>query len=90
MFILSNISIKWFLISFSLGLLLVYCTVPTPDVIVKYPTPDISKNLVFNDDANNCYKFDTEEVECPKDIKMISKFPIERKIEYFKQKNNLK
>ena len=90
MFILSHISIKWFLLAFSFGLLLVYCTMPTPDVIIKYPTPDSTDSMVFKDDTNNCYKFSSREVDCPKDIKNISKFPIQRKIEYFKQKKNLK
>lgn len=86
MFILSQINLKWFLIAFSVGLLIVYCTMPTPEIIIKYPTPDVSDKIVFNDDANNCYKFKTAEVPCPADIKAISNFPIERKIEYFKPK----
>ena len=86
MFIFSQISIKWFLLSFSLGLLLVYCTMPNPEIIVKYPTPDVTNKMVFTDDTNNCYKFNTKEVKCPSDIKKISNFPIQRQIEYFKPK----
>ena len=84
MFLFSQINFKWFLLSFSFGLLLVYCTMPTPEIIVKYPTPDISNNMIFSDDTDNCYKFKSKEVTCPSDIKKISNFPIQRKIEYFK------
>ena len=52
MFILSNINTKWFLISFALGLLLVYCTVPKPEVIIKYPTPDNADITIFKDDID--------------------------------------
>ena len=90
MFILSNINTKWFLISFAVGLLLVYCTVPQPEVIIKYPTPDNADITIFKDDIDNCYKFDTIEVKCPGDKKKINQIPISRKIEYFRGKKNNK
>ena len=90
MFILSNINTKWFLISFAVGLLLVYCTVPKPEVIIKYPTPDNADITIFKDDIDNCYKFDTIEVKCPGDKKKINQIPISRKIEYFRGKKNNK
>ena len=83
MFSLSYINIKWFLISFGLGLLLVYCLTPTPEIIVKYPTPENANELVFKDDTKNCYKFNTKEVNCPTDKTKINSIPIQRKIEHF-------
>jgi len=76
MFIFDNINTYWFLISLCVGLLIVYCTTPVPDVIIKYPTPDNAHKLVFKDAANNCYKFNTTEVNCPSSDK-ISTFPIQ-------------
>ena len=84
MFILSNINIKWFIISLSIGLFIVYCTAPVPEIIIKYPTPENSDKLIFKDDVNNCYKFITEEVPCPNNKKKINKLPIQRNVEYFK------
>jgi hypothetical protein len=77
MSILSNIDTFWFLTSLCVGLLLVYCTTPTPDIIIKYPTPFNAHKLVFEDDVNNCYRFHTHEVSCPR-AKDISSFPIQR------------
>ncbi len=90
MFILSNINFKWFMISLAFGLFIVYCTSPTPEIIIKYPTPENSDKLVFKDDVDNCYKFKTEMVDCPKDKSKIKKIPIQRSIEYFKEKNKNK
>jgi hypothetical protein len=62
------------------GLFLVYIITPTPELIIKYPTPENAKELVFEDDSQNCYKFYTQEVPCPQNPEEI---PIERKIETF-------
>ena len=48
-----------------------------PDIIIKYPTPFNSHKLVFKDDADNCYKFNTEEIQCPRQ-EDISDFPIQK------------
>ena len=78
MFIIDNIDTFWFLISLCVGILLVYCSTPLPDVIIKYPTPYNSHEEDFKDDVDNCYKFNTNIVNCPKS-KDISEFPIQRK-----------
>ena len=46
-----------------------------------------ANNSIFEDDSNNCYKFVTKEVDCPKD-KEINEIPIQRKVEYFQNKDN--
>jgi len=76
MFIFDNIDSYWFLVSLCFGLLIVYCTTPMPEVIIKYPTPDNAHSLVFKDNVDNCYKFVTHEVKCPSRDK-ISRFPIQ-------------
>lgn len=86
MFVLDNIDTKWFLISFAVGLFLVYCSAPKPEVIIKYPTPDNADNTIFKDDSENCYKFDVSRVKCPANKSLINKIPISRKIEYFSKK----
>ena len=86
--IASAINFKWFLVSLAVGLFLAYCTSPKPEVIVKYPTPENSESLIFEDDVNNCYKFKVDQVTCPNDKSKMNNIPIQRSIEYFKQKKN--
>ena len=79
MFLIDKIDPLFFFISLFIGLFLCYVTAPTPDIIIKYPTPENAKNLIFKDRANNCYKFISEEVDCPLDENEISEIPIEEK-----------
>ena len=81
MFLIDKIDPLFFFISLCVGLFLCYITAPTPDIIIKYPTPENSDKLVFRDKADNCYKFVSNEVECPKDISEISDIPIDEKEE---------
>jgi hypothetical protein len=78
MFIINNINPKWFFLSLSLGLLIVYCSTPNPEIIIKYPTPENSNRTVFSDDSDNCYKFITDEIKCPKSD-LINEIPIQKK-----------
>lgn len=57
---------SYFFISFFIGILLVYISVPTPEVILKYPTPDNSGKIVYQDSADSCYVYDSKEVQCSK------------------------
>tara|TARA_B110000908_G_C9898500_1_gene289966 strand:+ start:138 stop:389 length:252 start_codon:yes stop_codon:yes gene_type:complete len=75
--IISYIDFKWFLISFSIGLLLVYCTLPKPDIIIKFPTPVNSDFISYKDEADNCFKYKTEETDCPADKSLIKTIPIQ-------------
>uniref|UniRef100_A0A6C0B4P0 Uncharacterized protein n=1 Tax=viral metagenome TaxID=1070528 RepID=A0A6C0B4P0_9ZZZZ len=84
MIINNYINLKWFIVSFALGLFLVYCTAAKPTIIIKYPTPENSDKLVFEDDVENCYKFNTKEVSCPKN-KKIPNIPIQKTLEHFKK-----
>jgi hypothetical protein len=65
-----------FFISFCIGLFFVYIFSPEPDIIFKYPTPENAHKLVFTDDADNCYKYVSNEVQCTDDAKDI---PIQKK-----------
>ena len=80
----SIIDFKWFILSLSIGLLVVYLTIPKPTIILKYPTPENSDEMVFKDDVNNCYKFKTTEVPCPKEN--VEELPIQKNLEHFRKK----
>lgn len=75
--ITSYIDFKWFIVSFSLGLFLVYCTLPKPEVIIKFPTPNNSEGVSYKDAADNCFKYKTIVSECPDDKSLIHTIPIQ-------------
>ena len=75
--ILNYISLPIFLISFAIGVLFVYIMGPEMKSIYIYPTPESVDKVLFKDKAENCFYFEEEYVECPKDEKLISKIPIQ-------------
>lgn len=52
-----------FVISFGLGLMLVYCMSPPPKIVHKFPTPENS-DTVFRDEHNSCYRFVPKQTTC--------------------------
>lgn len=74
--ILNYISLPVFLISFAIGLLFIYIMGPEIKTIYIYPSPENVDKILFKDKAENCFYFEEENVECPKDEKLISKIPI--------------
>jgi len=72
------ISFKVFLVSLSIGLLFTYLSTPTPTIIHVYPTPDNASDIEYIDKANNCFKFDANEVKCPSDKSLIKSIPIQK------------
>lgn len=58
------IDIYYFLISFCVGMFMVYIMEPVPEIIIKYPTPDNSKKLIYKDSADLCYTYESKEVPC--------------------------
>ena len=45
-------------------ILFVYILTPTPDIVLKYPTPENSGKIVYKDKADVCYKYEAKEVTC--------------------------
>jgi hypothetical protein len=75
--ILNYISIPVFLISFAVGLFFIYVLGPELKTVYIYPSPENVDKILFKDKADNCFYFDEQEVECPKDESIISKIPIQ-------------
>ena len=65
-----------FLLSFFVGMFIVYTTSPAPEIIYQYPTPENS-NSVYQDSAGLCYKMKGKQVKCPNDIKKIEPYHIQ-------------
>lgn len=75
--IFNYISIPIFLISFAIGIFFVYILGPEIKNIYIYPSPENVDKILFKDKAENCFYFEEQVVECPKDEKLISNIPIQ-------------
>ena len=64
-------SFPYFIVSLAVGLLFVYLSVPSPTIIYVYPTPDNVNDIEYKDKSGSCFKFDAQEVSCPKNPKTI-------------------
>ena len=53
-----------FVVSFGVGILLVYAMNPKPELVVKFPTPLNSGKAVYRDESSECFKYKYEEVDC--------------------------
>ena len=66
-----------FLISLCIGLLYTYVTISPPKVVIKYPTPYNAGKVTYIDQANVCYKYDVQKVDCPRDRKGVKTIKIQ-------------
>ena len=57
-----------------------YITNPLPNIIIKYPTPENTGKIIYKDNADTCYKYESNEVECPTNEKDIIDNPIQNQI----------
>lgn len=76
MALLGRIRPVYFFAAFAIGLLFAYIITPSPQVVVKFPSPFNAGKIVYKDKAENCYKYNAEEVQCPSDPSRISPQPI--------------
>jgi len=75
--ILEYISFRIFMISFAIGLFFVYIYGPEMKTIYIYPSPENIDKVIFKDKADNCFSFQANEVECPKNESILSKIPLQ-------------
>jgi hypothetical protein len=75
--LLNYISLPVFIISFAIGLFFVYIWGPETKIVYIYPSPETVNKVLFKDKADNCFYFEEEVVDCPKDESQISSIPIQ-------------
>jgi hypothetical protein len=75
--LLHYISLPIFLISFAIGLFFIYVLGPEMKTIYIYPSPENVNKVLFKDKADNCFYFEEEVIECPKDESLITNIPIQ-------------
>jgi len=71
------ISVPVFIVSLAIGIFLVYISNPKPDIIYVYPKPDNLDKLQYKDKSGTCFRFQAEEVACPKDKSKITGYPVQ-------------
>ena len=64
-----NFNIVAFILAFSVGMLIVYCFTPFPEVVVKYPRPNDYHSYRYQKDNGICMEYEMKEVSCPADKK---------------------
>jgi hypothetical protein len=69
------INIPIFLISFAIGIFVVYITLDDSRKIYIYPTPENIDLIQYRDKTDTCFAFKQTEVSCPKNDAEISKIP---------------
>jgi len=75
--LLNYISIPVFLVSFAVGVFFVYILGPEIKTVYIYPTPENVDKVLFKDKAENCFRFEEQLVDCPKDKSLISNIPMQ-------------
>jgi hypothetical protein len=65
-----------FIITFIIGVGVVYILQPDSIKVIKFPNPENAGKLTYQDDNNNCYKYKATEVKCPSDPDLILEHPL--------------
>lgn len=75
--ILNYISLPVFIISLAVGLFVVYILGPEEKIIFVYPTPENVESVLYKDKADQCFQFNSVEIECPSDKSKIHETPVQ-------------
>jgi len=71
------ISIPVFVSSIIIGFIFLHFFGPESKTVFVYPTPENAGKIQYQDNADNCYKYSSNEIECPSDNSTIQTIPIQ-------------
>lgn len=71
------ISLPVFLISLAVGFFFIYIHGSDMKTIYVYPTPENILDVIYKDNADNCFAYNQKEVKCPSDESLIQSRPIQ-------------
>jgi hypothetical protein len=74
--IFNKLSFFYFIIAFSVGLFVCYIMAPTPEVVIKFPSPYNAGRVLYKDKSDTCYRFRADRVACPINTSLIKPQPI--------------
>ena len=84
-----KLKLTYFIISFCVGIFFVYAMTPKKNLVYKFPSPD-NEDLIYQDKSESCYKYHSNEIECPDDESKINLQPvIEDFVTNKKSENNI-
>ena len=66
------LNIRIFLTSFVIGLFVTYVLDQQQRIVIVYPSPENIQSYLFKDDANSCFRYKQEEVDCAKNESLLS------------------
>lgn len=75
--ITNYISFPLFISSFIIGLIFVYFLGPDTKNIYVYPSPQTYQNILYKDNAEQCFQFIPKEINCPLNPLNIKTVPIQ-------------
>jgi|TARA_Y100000996_G_C22189715_1_gene506429 hypothetical protein len=70
-------NLKFLILGILFGVLAVYFTDNEKRIINVYPTPDNVNVIQFKDNADNCFSFESIQIDCPKDKSQIHTIPVQ-------------
>lgn len=63
MLFIKNIDPLIFIISFGVGLFIMYISTPKPKIIFKTPNMSNVNSQIYQDDKGSCYKYGVQEIK---------------------------
>ena len=71
------IDIRFFLISFAIGIFFVYITLNESRKVYVYPSPENVQLIQYQDKADQCFEFKETPVQCPSDKTKMFQVPVQ-------------
>ena len=71
------INVPVFITSLCIGIFLSYISLPRPQVVFVYPTPENIDKIQYRDETGTCFSFSSHFVKCPANTKQIREYPVQ-------------